>query len=139
MFKSQAIGNIGGDAVQKTINGVSYASFSIAVSEKTKDSTKTTWIRVMKADREGKLTPYLTKGKKIWVSGRPHFSAYTNKNTNEPVADVTIWAEELEFCSSGEKQDGQPAQQAATAPQPQGGLDNMPPVPPAEDDDQLPF
>ena len=57
MFKSQAIGNIGGDAVQKSINGVSYASFSLAVSEKTKDGTKTTWVRVMKADREGKLTP----------------------------------------------------------------------------------
>lgn len=134
MFKSQAIGNIGGDAVQKSINGVSYASFSLAVSEKTKDGTKTTWVRVMKADREGKLTPYLAKGKKVWVSGRPHISAYINKNTNEPVADLTIWAEEIEFCSSGEKQEGK-----QPAPQQQGGLDNMPPMPPQEDDDQLPF
>lgn len=115
MIELQAIGNIGKDAEQKTLGGNSYASFSIAVTEKLSDGKeKTTWLRVMKSDKEGKLTPYLTKGTKVWVKGNPHFSAYINKNTGEAVADTTIWADKLEFCSSAEKkqQSNQQTQQA---------------------------
>ena len=65
MIELQAIGNIGKDAEQKIIGGKAYASFSICVTEKTSDGKdKTTWLRVMKYDSEGKLTAYLTKGKK---------------------------------------------------------------------------
>lgn len=56
----------------------------------------------MKYDSEGKLTAYLTKGKKVWVRGNPYFSAYVSKNTGEAIPDTTIWADKLVFCSSGE-------------------------------------
>lgn len=60
MIELQAIGNIGKDADQKTIGGKAYASFSICVTEKISDGKdKTTWLRVMKYDSEGKLTAYL--------------------------------------------------------------------------------
>lgn len=72
MIELQAIGNIGKDADQKTIGGKAYASFSIGVTEKTSDGKdRTTWLQVMKYDSEGKLTAYLTKGKKVWVRGNP--------------------------------------------------------------------
>lgn len=103
MIQIQAIGNLGKDAEQKTIGGNSYASFSIGVTEKNKGEDKTTWIRIMKLDKEGKLTAYLTKGTKVWVNGRPFLSVYTNKN-GDAIPDMTIWAEKLEFCSSKEKE-----------------------------------
>ncbi|RHV96951.1 single-stranded DNA-binding protein [Odoribacter sp. OF09-27XD] len=103
MIEIQAIGNIGKDAEQKVIGGNSYASFSLAITEKVKGEDKTTWVRVMKIDKEGKLTAYLTKGTKIYVRGNPYFSAYTNKS-NDVIPDVTIWAEKLVFCSFKEQQ-----------------------------------
>lgn len=113
MIELQAIGHIGKDAEQKTIGGKSYASFSIGVTEKTSDGKdKTTWLRVMKYDSEGKLTAYLTKGKKIWVRGNPYFSTYVSKNTGEAIPDTTIWADKLVFCSSGEKQNQQTERQS---------------------------
>lgn len=113
MIELQAIGNIGKDADQKTIGGKAYASFSICVTEKISDGKdKTTWLRVMKYDSEGKLTAYLTKGKKIWVRGNPYFSTYVSKNTGEAIPDTTIWADKLVFCSSGEKQNQQTERQS---------------------------
>lgn len=129
MIELQAIGNIGKDAEQKTIGGHSYASFSIGVTEKNSNGeVKTTWLRVMKYDKEGKLTAYLTKGKKVFVRGNPHFSAYISKS-GEAIADTTIWADKLEFCSSGEKQNQQTERQS--------GADNSPAQ--ADDEDDLPF
>lgn len=133
MLEIQAIGNIGKDAEQKTLSGTCYASFSIAVTEKLSDGKeKTTWLRVMKYDKEGKLTPHLTKGTKVWVRGNPHFSAYINKNTGEAVSDTTIWADKLEFCASAEKkqQSGQQTQQAT-------GMDSFSQN--QQENDDLPF
>lgn len=130
MIKIEAIGNLGKDAELKTIGGNSYAAFSIAVSEKIKGELKTTWFNVMRIDKEGKLTPYLTKGMKVWISGKPSLSAYVNKNTNEAVPDLTIWANELEFYSSVE----QKQQQGVTQ---KSGIDSFPPQ--GEDNDGLPF
>lgn len=117
MIEIQAIGNIGKDAEQKTIGGNSYASFSIAVTEKLSDGKdKTTWLRVMKYDKEGKLTTCLTKGTKVWVRGNPHFLAYISKNTGEAIADTTIWADKLEFCSSAERKQNQSSGQQTQQP-----------------------
>lgn len=131
MIQIQAIGNLGKDAEQKTIGGNSYASFSIGVTEKIKGEDRTTWIRVMKLDKEGKLTAYLTKGTKVWVSGRPSLSAYINKNTSDAIPDLTVWADKLEFYSSSDKQNKQSGQQVQRT-----GLDI-----PAQDNenDDLPF
>lgn len=128
MIELQAIGNIGKDAEQKIIGGKAYASFSICVTEKISDGKdKTTWLWVMKYDSEGKLTAYLTKGKKVWVRGNPYFSAYVSKNTGEAIPDTTIWADKLVFCSSGEKQNQQTERQS--------GTNNFP----SQADDDLPF
>ena len=128
MIELQAIGNIGKEAEQKIIGGKAYASFSICVTEKISDGKdKTTWLRVMKYDSEGKLTAYLTKGKKVWVRGNPYFSAYVSKNTGEAIPDTTIWADKLVFCSSGEKQNQQTERQS--------GTNNFP----SQADDDLPF
>lgn len=130
MIEIQAIGYLGKDAEQKTIGGNSYASFSIGISEKVKGEDKTTWIRVMKLDKEGKLTTHLTKGTKVWVRGNPYFSAYISKNTGDAIPDTTVWADKIEFCSSGEQKQSHQAERKS-------GIDNFPSR--SDDNDDLPF
>ena len=71
MIKIIATGNIGKDAELKQIGGNNYACFSIAITEKVKGESRTTWVDVVKYDKEGKLTPYLKKGVRVQVIGKP--------------------------------------------------------------------
>lgn len=97
MLKLELIGNLGKDSEVKVINGKNYNSFPIAVSEGYGENKKTTWVNVMKfAGENDKLCQYLTKGTKVYVSGKPSISAYINKN-NEPVSDFSLWANDLEL------------------------------------------
>lgn len=151
MIKTEVIGCVGQDAVLRDIAGNTYACFDLAVKERVKGEEKTTWVRVRKFDKEQKLAQYITKGKAIFVEGRPQVSAYQNKDGN-PAADLTVWAERMEFISgagsNGHQQTGfaqgvqQPVRQQQPAAQPQqqqyyqpqqtvpapefGSLDDMP-------------
>ncbi len=122
MIKIIATGNIGKDAELKQIGGNNYACFSIAITEKVKGESRTTWVDVVKYDKEGKLTPYLKKGIRVQVIGKPTTSGYTNKN-GDVVTSITIWANELEFQGGVKKEEGNG-----------GGLDNIP-----QYEDDLPF
>lgn len=125
MIKIIATGNIGKDAELKQIGGNNYACFSIAITEKVKGESRTTWIDVVKYDKEGKLTPYLKKGVRVQVIGKPTTSGYTNKN-GDIVSTLTIWVmNELEFQGGMKKEEGNG-----------GGLDN---IPQDDDSDNLPF
>lgn len=124
MIKIIATGNIGKDAELKQIGGNNYACFSIAITEKVKGESRTTWVDVVKYDKEGKLTPYLKKGVRVQVIGKPTTSGYTNKN-GDVVTSITIWANELEFQGGVKKEEGNG-----------GGLDN---IPQDDDSDNLPF
>lgn len=123
MIKIIATGNIGKDAELKQIGGNNYACFSIAITEKVKGESRTTWVDVVKYDKDGKLTPYLKKGVRLQVIGKPTTSGYTNKN-GDIVSTLTIWVmNELEFQGGMKKEEGNG-----------GGLDNLP-----QDEDDLPF
>lgn len=128
MIQLNIIGNIGKDAAQVVLGGVPYASFTVAVTDRSKGESKTTWIKALKSDREGKLTPYLTKGTKVYLSGHPTISAYISKNTGKPMPDFTIWVNNLELLTSKSEQIQQDGQRA--------GLDNFPPQ---QEEDDLPF
>lgn len=124
MIKIIATGNIGKDAELKQIGGNNYACFSIAITEKVKGESRTTCVDVVKYDKEGKLTPYLKKGVRVQVIGKPTTSGYTNKN-GDIVSTLTIWVmNELEFQGGMKKEEGNG-----------GGLDNIP----QDDIDNLPF
>ncbi|WP_455499444.1 single-stranded DNA-binding protein [Butyricimonas virosa] len=125
MIKIIATGNIGKDAELKQIGGNNYACFSIAITEKVKGESRTTWVNVVKYDKEGKLTPYLKKGVRVQVIGKPTTSGYTNKN-GDIVSTLTILVmNELEFQGGMKKEEGNG-----------GGLDN---IPQDDDSDNLPF
>lgn len=125
MIKIIATGNIDKDAELKQIGGNNYACFSIAITEKVKGESRTTWVDVVKYDKEGELTPYLKKGVRVQVIGKPTTSGYTNKN-GDIVSTLTIWVmNELEFQGGMKKEEGNG-----------GGLDN---IPQDDDSDNIPF
>ena len=105
MIKIQVIGNIGKDAISQTIRQNNYAKFSLADRDG-KDQNgqeNTLWVDCLKLDKEGKLTPFLTAGKTIFVEGKPSANAYTNKE-GKAVASLTIWVNDLEFVASPKKE-----------------------------------
>lgn len=85
LFNIQAIGNLGRDAEKATTNGKDYFRFSLAINESWKTATGekkeiTHWVDCVCWDeRKLNLLPFLKKGAKIFVSGKPSVSAYTTQ------------------------------------------------------------
>jgi single-strand DNA-binding protein len=84
MIKLQVIGNLGGDCIQKEINGKTVINFNVAHSEKYKDAQgnlveKTIWVNCAYWTDRTAIAQYLTKGKTVYAEGTPEADAYTNK------------------------------------------------------------
>ena len=113
LLRTDAIGNIGKNAESVTIGGKNYASFSIGVTI----GEKTSWVEVLKLDKDGKLTPHLTKGKRVYVTGLPTASAYISKQSGNAIPKFSIWANELVFLSGGNKEENK-----NNIPEPNNGI-----------------
>lgn len=90
-------GTVGGDAEVKQTQGGAIVSFSIAVSSNYKDEAgqwkeKTEWVRCTMFKGEG-LAPYITKGSKVFLSGKPKFRAYKDKAGEAAVMPEIIVSE----------------------------------------------
>jgi single-strand DNA-binding protein len=85
MIKLQVIGNLGKDCVMNTVNGKNVMNFTVAHTEKFKDSSgaqreKTIWVDCAYwSDRTG-LAPYLKKGTQVFVEGAPEVRTYTTQD-----------------------------------------------------------
>lgn len=117
MLKIQMTGNLGADAVTRTINGQPFVCFKLADNRTYKDKqtgerkTVTTWVSCMKYGENAGLLPYLRKGTSLYIEGEPFTKVYqTQQGTNE--AGLNCRVSVLEFLSapSGNRQ-----QQAAPA------------------------
>ena len=76
MIKLQVIGNLGKDCVVNTVNGKNVINFTVAHTEKYKDSQgnqqeKTTWVDCAYWTDRTAIAQYLTKGKQVFVEGQP--------------------------------------------------------------------
>ena len=84
MIKLQIIGNLGKDCIHKEVNGKNVINFSVAHTERYKDSMgnqkdRTIWVECAYwTDRIG-VAQYLTKGRTVYAEGTPEADAYTNK------------------------------------------------------------
>jgi single-strand DNA-binding protein len=81
MIKLQIIGNLGGDCIQKEVNGKNVINFNVAHTEKFKDSTgnlkeKTIWVNCAYWTDRTAIAQYLTKGKTVYVEGTPEAEGY---------------------------------------------------------------
>jgi single-strand DNA-binding protein len=85
MIKLQAIGNLGKDCVLNNVNGKSVINFSIAHTERFRDSTgnqkdRTIWVECAYwTDRTG-IAPYLKRGTQVFVEGNPDVRTYQTQD-----------------------------------------------------------
>jgi single-strand DNA-binding protein len=94
MIKLLVIGNLGKDCVVNNVNGKTVINFNVAHSEKYRDAQgnqkdKTIWVECAYwTDRTG-ISPYLTKGKTVYVEGAPEVKTYTT-NDGRNGASLTL-------------------------------------------------
>lgn len=85
MIKLQIIGNLGKDCIVKEVNGKNVINFSVAHTEKFKDSTgnqkeRTTWVECAFWTDRTAVAPYLKKGQLVYAEGSPEADGYMNKD-----------------------------------------------------------
>jgi single-strand DNA-binding protein len=85
MIKLQVIGNLGKDCVVNTVNGKNVINFTVAHSEKFRDSQgnnqeKTIWVECAYWTDRTAVSPYLTKGKTVFVEGVPEVRTFTRND-----------------------------------------------------------
>jgi len=99
MNKLIAIGNLARDPeLRSTPNGIPVCTFTIAVNGRKQDEPAT-FFRVTAWRQLGEnCNRYLTKGKKVFVSGPVSVSTYTAKDGTAR-ASMEITAEDVEFIS----------------------------------------
>ena len=84
MIKLQVIGNLGRDAVVNNVNGRNVINFSVAHTERFKDSTgeqkeRTVWVDCAYWSDKTAIAPYLKKGTQVYVEGGPDVRVYQNQ------------------------------------------------------------
>lgn len=82
MIKMQVIGNLGKDCVVNTVNGKNVINFTVAHTEKYRDSQgnnqeKTTWVDCAYWTDRTAVAPYLQKGTQVFVEGSPEVRSFT--------------------------------------------------------------
>lgn len=108
MLKMQIIGNLGKDCVVNNVNGKSVINFTVAHTEKFRDSQgnnqeRTTWVDCAWWTDRTTISQYLSKGTKVWVDGTPEVRSFTrNDGTNGAVLALRV--RELQLV--GAKSDG---------------------------------
>ena len=85
MIKMQIIGRLGKDCVVNTVNSKNVINFSVAHSEKYKDSQgnqqeKTIWVDCAYWTDRTAVSPYLTKGTQVFVEGQPEVRTFTRQD-----------------------------------------------------------
>src|SRR5882724_2484218 len=85
MIKLQIIGNLGKDYVVNTVNGKNVINFTVAHTEKYRDSQgnnqeKTTWVDCAYWTDKTAVAQYLTKGKQIFTEGTPEVRTFTRQD-----------------------------------------------------------
>ncbi len=107
MIKLQVIGNLGKDCVTNTVNGKTVMNFTVAHTERFKDSSgqqkdRTTWVDCAYwSDRTG-VAPYLKKGTQVYVEGTPDVRAFT-RNDGTGGASLTLRVQSVQLLGSGSR------------------------------------
>ncbi|HVZ57990.1 MAG TPA: single-stranded DNA-binding protein [Chitinophagaceae bacterium] len=120
MIKMQVIGNLGKDCIVNTVNGKNVINFTVAHTEKYRDSQgnnqeKTTWVDCAYwTDRTG-ISPYLTKGKQVYVEGTPEVRTFTRQDGTAG-ASLSLRVRDVQLLGGrGEAGGMSPMQPAASA------------------------
>lgn len=85
MIKLQVIGNLGRDCTVNNVNGRNVINFSVAHTERFKDSQgtqkeRTTWVDCAYWTDRTAVAEYLKKGTQVYVEGQPEARAFDGKD-----------------------------------------------------------
>jgi single-strand DNA-binding protein len=114
MIKMQVIGRLGKDCVVNTVNGKNVINFTVAHSEKYKDSggnnqEKTTWVDCAYWTDRTAVAPYLTKGTQVFVEGTPEVRSY-QRNDGTAGASLSMRIRDVQLLGSKNDGGGVPSQ-----------------------------
>ena len=101
MIKMQVIGNLGKDCVVNTVNGKNVINFTVAHTEKYRDSQgnnqeKTTWVDCAYWTDKTAVAQYLVKGKQVYVEGQPEARSF-QRNDGTPGASLSLRVREVQL------------------------------------------
>lgn len=101
MIKLQIVGNLGKDCIVKEVNGKNVINFSVAHTERFKDSTgtpreRTTWVECAYWTDRTAIAPYLKRGQMVFAEGSPEADGYLNKD-NQPSATLRMRVREIQL------------------------------------------
>ena len=101
MIKLQIIGNLGKDCVVNTVNGKNVINFTVAHTEKYRDSQgnnqeKTTWVDCAYWTDRTAISPYLTKGKQVYVGGTPEARSF-QRNDGTPGSSLSLRVRDIQL------------------------------------------
>lgn len=147
MIKLQVIGNLGKDCVVKEVNGRQVINFSVAHSERYKDSAgnqkeRTIWVECAYWTDRTAVAQYLTKGRTVYAEGTPEADAYTNKE-GQAAATLRMRVQNVQLLGNNAS-DGSGSNVPSTGSSMQsGGYSNqsasMSPASTGGESDDLPF
>ena len=128
MIKMQIIGNLGKDCMVNTVNGKNVINFTVAHTEKYKDSQgnqqeKTTWVDCAYWTDKTGITPYLTKGKQVYVEGQPEARSF-QRNDGTPGSSLSLRVRDIQLLGGRGENVG--SSMANTAAVPAGASSNIP-------------
>ncbi|MBL0333786.1 MAG: single-stranded DNA-binding protein [Chitinophagaceae bacterium] len=101
MIKMQVIGNLGKDCVVNTVNGKNVINFTVAHTEKYRDSQgnqqeKTTWVDCAYWTDKTGIAQYLTKGKQVYAEGQPEARSF-QRNDGTPGSSLSLRVREVQL------------------------------------------
>lgn len=99
MLEVKTTGNVGTCRLVTAAGKTPVLNISLATNRKVGDREFTDWSSVkIWGERGQKLAPYITKGTKLLISGRPEARAYKG-NDGLAKAELVIHADDVEFLS----------------------------------------
>ena len=144
MIKMQIIGHLGKDCIVNTVNAKSVINFTVAHTEKFKDSQgvqqeKTTWVDCAYWTDRTAVAPYLTKGTLVYVEGSPEARSF-QRNDGTPGASLSLRVREVQLLAGKRDNLGGFQQQAGSSATGSGNQSNVPATSDiSEPVDDLPF
>lgn len=148
-------GNLTRDAeLRSTASGTSILAFGVAVNDRRRNQNGE-WEDyanfvdcTMFGRRADALAQYLTKGTKVAIEGRLHYSSWEDRNGGGRRSKLDVTVDELEFMSSrnggnnnggGQQSYGQSSGQYNAAPAQRSQYISEAPAPAAYNDEDIPF
>src|SRR4026207_1514089 len=101
MIKMQVIGRLGKDCVVNAVNGKNVINFTVAHTEKYRDSQgnnqeKTTWVDCAYWTDRTAISPYLTKGNQGWGEGTREARS-CQRNDGTPGSSLSLRVRDIQL------------------------------------------